>query len=163
MSDYSSVRLPFGSNYTNQDIRDQQVTVYDLGLLSNYAMVEDTPKQVVLDNTTASYDQQEIIMIRRRNVGQIQHELNIQYPSPQKGGILYAYEAQQTVVEELQDGTRIDHPVRMYLTVVHDKSGCITDQVLDTQLRRLISAIPVNQNGLFLLTKTARGALRPTE
>jgi hypothetical protein len=132
-----------------------------LGLTTNYAVITDEPSQVVLDNTTASIDQQELISYRRRRVGTVNTDLNIQYPAPVKGGVTYAYQIEETVVETTAAGDRYDHPVKLYLTVVHDMSGVVTNADLSKTLRRLLSAIPVDSTGDFVLLNTARGALRP--
>jgi hypothetical protein len=148
-------------NYTNETERTFKPTLYDLGLTTNYAIIVDEPSQVVLDNTTATLDQQELISYRRRRLGTVNTDLNIQYPAPVKGGVSYAYQIEETVVETTAGGDRYDHPVKLYLTAVHDLSGVITNADLSKSLRRLLSSIPVDQNGDFVLLNTARGALRP--
>lgn len=148
-------------NYTNEDPRTYKPQLYDLKLPINYAVITDEPSQVVLDNTTASIDQQELISFRRRRVGAVNTDLNIQYPAPVKGGVTYAYQIEETVVETTAAGDRYDHPVKLYLTVVHDMSGVVTNADLSKTLRRLLSAIPVDSSGDFVLLTTARGALRP--
>lgn len=148
-------------NYTNKDERAQQVKVFDLGLTTNYAVITDEPSQVVLDNTTATLDQQELISYRRRRVGTVNTDLNIQYPAPVRSGVSYAYQVEETVVEKTDAGDRYDHPIKIYLTVVHDMSGVVTNADLSEALRRLLSAIPIDSDGDFKLLNTARGALRP--
>lgn len=148
-------------NYTNVTPRTIKPQLYDLGLTTYYAVITDEPSQVVLDNTTATIDQQELISYRRRRVGTVNTDLNIQYPAPVKGGVTYAYQIEETVVETTAAGDRYDHPVKLYLTAVHDMSGVVTNAHLSEALRRLLSSIPIDSNGDFVLLTTARGALRP--
>jgi hypothetical protein len=151
-------------NYTNETARTAQINCFDLGLVSNYAVIVDEPSQVVLDNTTATLDQQELISRRRRTVGKVNTDLNIQYPAKNTTGVSYAYQIEETVVESDETMGRQDHPVKIYLTVVHDRSAVITNDVLDKALKRLLSSLPFTvEDGkvVFLLLNTARGALRP--
>lgn len=147
-------------NYTNVTEASTKVVLFDLGLITNYAVITDEPSQVVLDNTTCSLDQQELISYRRRKVGNVNTDLNIQYPAKVRSGVSYAYQIEETVSDSDELMGRQDHPLKLYLTAVHDLSGAITNDILDEALRRLLSSIPM-KDGKFQLLNTARGALRP--
>lgn len=149
-------------NYTNNSVRENQVTQeYTLGLTTNYAVVKDEPNIVLLDNRTSSLDQQELISFRFKKLGTVNTDLNIQNPSPVKGGVQYAVQVEETLRETLGDGTLVDHPIIMYLTVRHDLSGAINVSVLQEAFERLLSVLRRESNNSYRFDDLVRGALRP--
>lgn len=149
-------------NYTNRNVRANDTTQeYSLGLVTNYAIVKDEPNEVLLDNRTSSLDQQELISFRFRKLGTINSDLNIQNPAPIKGGVQYAVQVEETVRETLADGTIIDRPVVMYLTVRHPQAGAITASVLQETFERLLSALRRESDNSYRFDDLVRGALRP--
>lgn len=149
-------------NYTNNTVRVSQTTQeYTLGLTSNYAIVTDEPNMVLLDNRTSSLDQQELLSFRYRKIGSVNTDLNIQNPSPVKGGVQYAVQLEEVVRETLGDGTVIDHPIVMYLTVRHHLSGAITSAALAETLERLLSSLRRESDNSYRFDDLVRGALRP--
>lgn len=147
-------------NYTNKTHSGFVLRTFQLGLVSNYAVTTDEPNQVVLDNRTSSLDQQELISFRRKKLATVNTDLNIQNPAKVRSGVSYSAQIEETIVEESEALGRQDHPVKMYLTVIHDLSGAITDDVLDETFQRLVSSLP-RQDGIIRFTDLARGALRP--
>lgn len=149
-------------NYTNTTVRANQTTQeYELGLTTNYAVVKDEPNEVVLDNLTAPLDQQELVSFRFRKVGTVNSDLNIQNPAPIKGGVQYAAQIEEIVRETRGDGTYVDRPLVMYLTIRHPLSGAITDSVLQETFERLLSSIRRESDNTYRFNDLERGALRP--
>lgn len=149
--------------FTNDTVRASQTTQeYSLGLTTNYAIVEDEPNQVLLDNTTAPLDQQELITFRKKNVNTVNSGLNVQNPNPIKGGVQYAVQIEEVLRQTLGDSTIVDHPCVMYLTVRHDKSGVFTNAVLAEVLERLLSSLRKEGDNTYRFSDLQRGALRPS-
>jgi len=149
-------------DYTNNSVRQSQATQeYSLGLTTNYAVVKDEPSEVVLDNLTSSLDQQELISFRYRKIGTVNTGINVQNPAPTKGGVQYAIQVEETVRETRGDGTNVDRPVVMYLTVRHPLSGVITDSVLQETLERLLSVLRRESDNTYRFSDLVRGALKP--
>lgn len=151
-------------DYTNRQTITESIQMYDLAIATSYAVIIDEPSQVVLDNRTASLDQQELISFRRRKVAQVNTDLNLQYPPKVKGGVSYAAQSELTVVNEDSVLGREDLPSKMYLTLVHTLNGAMTNAILNEQFDRLVSALPrtvVDGKVVIDFLALARGALRP--
>lgn len=150
-------------NYTNNQLRESSTQEYALGLVTNYAVTKDEPTEVVLDNLTSSLDQQELVSYRFRRIGSVNSDLNIQNPSPVKSGVQYAVQIEETVRETRGDGTNVDHPLVMYLTVRHPRSGAVTASVLQETFERLLSALRYESDNSYRFADLARGALKPQQ
>lgn len=148
--------------YTNNTIRVSDVTQeYSLGMTTNYSVIKDEPNEVVLDNLTTPEVKQELITYRRSTIPTVNSELNIQYPAPKTGGVRYAVQVEEVVRETRGDGTYVDHPVVMYLTVRHPLSGAITESVLQETFERLLSTLRRESDNTYRFKYFMRGTLKP--
>lgn len=151
--------------YTNRTQRSiaESVKEYQLGLTSNYAVIKDEPNEFILDNLTAPTDARELIGFRYRKIGNVNTDLDIQYPGRVKSGVNYAIQLEETVSDEnVTTGDRYDYPLVMYLTVRHPNIGAVSDELLAETFERLCSIIRDSQ-GTYIFNRMARGALRPKE
>lgn len=148
--------------FSNTTASTHDVTPIVLGLTSNYALEADTADQVVLNNKTAPIDAMEKVTFRSRAIGQVNHDLNLQYPSPVKGGIQYSVAVEDTLVtEESTDATfRIDEPIVATLSIRHPKSGNITNALVAQVVTRLISCL-LRADGTWRFDDLMRSAERP--
>lgn len=150
--------------FSNQTISTaKQFTLYDLGVLGNYALRRDEPTEVVLVNNTTAVDKEEILAFRCKDMSHINSSLNIQYPSPVAAGIQYQVGLEVTATtEDPATGFRVDEPIVAQLTIRHPKSGNITAEQVNTVVSRLISAA-LKTDGTWRFNELMRSALKPTE
>jgi hypothetical protein len=132
--------------------------------VENYALVEDEPNKVLLDNITAPDDASELIMYRGKRVNEVRTNLSLPTTTQiARKGVQYAIQIEgDLVTESSSDPTfRQDDPIIMYLTIIHPTSGYVTDTALGQQLGRLVSACQ-KEDGTWRFSELRRLALKPT-
>lgn len=150
--------------YTNTDTNEATMNSYALNVPSNYALLEDEPNQVIIDNKTAPLDQQELITYMAKPVNSVNTRATIQHPSGIKGGIQYVVKVEEVLstVSTEDENFRVDEPITAYLTVRHPKSGNITSSTITTVVERLLSACRTD-SGDWRWDDLMRSAIKPTE
>jgi hypothetical protein len=138
------------------------ITPKKLGLVSNYAVTSDTANEVGLNNKTAPIDVQEVISIRSRSIPAVNHNLNIQYPSPVKSGIQYTIQEEATLstTDSADSSFRVDEPIVVTLGIRHPKSGNIDNAKVATVVMRALSAC-MRADGTWRFDDFMRSAERP--
>lgn len=150
------------TNTSDSTSTSAKVTKKALGLLTNYALAEDTANTSVLNNKTAPIDAQELITYWSRNIDKINTNLVLSNPSKVKKGIQYSVQSEATLVTEDSDDPqfRIDEPVVVTLSVRHPKSGNISNAIVAAQVIRTISAC-MREDGTWRFDDFMRSAERP--
>lgn len=148
--------------FTNKTASTHNVTPVVLGFTSNYALEKDSGNEAVLNNKTAPIDAMEVVSFRSRNIANVNNSLNIQNPSPVKGGIQYGVQVEETLVtEDSSDPTfRIDEPIVVSLNIRHKKSGNITNAIIGEAVLRTISSL-LKSDGTWRFDDLMRSAERP--
>lgn len=90
-----------------------------LGLLTNYGKIIDEPTESRLTNSGSALLQDEYITY---NCKRTIPKFNVPNynPGPVKDGLLYSLDYQVILRETRDDGTVIDHPIRIKTSVMHD-------------------------------------------
>jgi hypothetical protein len=152
--------------YTNTTAATtKHVSLYDMDETSNYALVEDEPTRVELNNTTTPIDAGEILSYRCKKVPVVRTNLDMpKNTTLVNKGVQYAVQLEADLVtsDSADASFRQDDPVVMYLTITHPLSGYITDALLGQHLARLISACQ-KEDGTWRFSELMRSALKPTE
>jgi hypothetical protein len=148
--------------FTNNSDAAVAITPKALGLTTNYSVVADTATEARLNNKTAPIDVEEMIWFKSRNIPKVDSDLNIQYPSPVKGGIQYWITAEDTLsTTDTDDATfRVDEPIVAQLNIRHPKSGNITADLVGQVVTRLLSACR-RADGSWRFDDLMRSAERP--
>lgn len=148
--------------FTNTSDGPTTIARKALGLTTNYALVKESADDVVLSNKTADIDAQELVQYATRLIPMIKHDLNIQNPSPVKGGIQYVISDQATLVTTDSDDAnfRLDEPIFCQLLIRHPRSGNFTNAVVGAMVQRLISAAQ-RADGTWRFDDLMRQAERP--
>jgi hypothetical protein len=149
--------------FTNKTAGSVTVTPLALGLTTNYALMQDSSNQAVLNNKTAPIDVQEIISYRSQNLDKIRNQLNIQYPAPvTNSGVQYGVQMEETLTttDSGDASFRVDEPIVMTLTVRHPKSGNIGNSQISEVFLRLISSL-MRVDGTWRFDDLMRSAERP--
>jgi hypothetical protein len=148
--------------FTNTTAGSHDVSQIALGLTGNYATITEDASTAVLNNKTAPIDTEEIVTFRSRNIQQVNTDLNIQYPSPVKGGIQYQCMVEDTLstTDSADADFRVDEPIVAQLTIRHPKSGNITSSHVATVVQRLISCL-MRSDGTWRFDDLMRGAEKP--
>lgn len=148
--------------FTNKTASTHLITPVELGVVSNYAVTADTANQAVLDNKTAPIDAQEIISYRSRNLDRVNNNLTVNNPAKVPKGIEYGIQLEAVLVTtDSEDSTfRVDEPIVGTLTLRHQKSGNITDEIIGEFATRLLSAAR-KADGTWRFSDLMRSAERP--
>lgn len=148
--------------FTNTTASTHDITPIALGVVTNYAVTEDTANQAVLSNKTAPIDAQEIISYRSRKLQQVNNNLNIVNPSPVKGGMEYSVQVEETLVTtDTSDATfRVDEPIVYTIGIRHGKSGNISASIVAEGFVRALSALR-RADGSWRFDDMMRSAERP--
>lgn len=157
--------LTTGFQYTNTtESETKAVTLYNMGETTNYALVEDEPTKVVLDNITAPVNASELLQYRAKRVNSVNTKLSLPAKSDvTQKAVQYAIQLDGDIVTtDSADATfRHDDPVIMYVTVIHPLSPYITDTLLGQHFSRLVSAMQ-KEDGSWRFKEIMRSALKPT-
>lgn len=148
--------------YTNAGTENTHPVVADrIGLTTNYSFTADTSEECTLDNKTAPIGS-ELITYQCRDIKSINTALNVQYPSPVKSGVQYTIKLEELarVSDSVDTSFCVDEPIVITLSVRHHKADLITNGVITTAFKRLISAIE-RTDGTFRFDDLMRSAERP--
>lgn len=150
--------------YTNTQASDKTIAPISLGMVSNYALVEDEPTSCVVSNTTAPLDQGELISYKCQSVKNVSTQQDILYPSSVTAGIQYVVKVEDilSTTSSTDPTFRMDTPIVAYLTFRHAKNAVITDDMITGILQRLLGAC-VKNDGSWRFGDLMRSSLRPTE
>lgn len=139
-----------------------------LGMATNYAKTTDEPDLARVKNKTTALDQQEMISYRARAIKKVGPVIPVYYPGPVQDGVLYSIDIQDVLRETRDDGTVIDHPVEMWLTIKHDVAAAWTasgtsasPSYVGQVLARLLGAC-FTEAGAERFDALAKSALVPT-
>jgi hypothetical protein len=148
--------------FTNTSAGQHPVGQVALGLTTNYALIQDEADVVILSNKTTPIDAEERIALRSRTVTKIGDGLNIQYPSPIKGGIEYSVKVEDTLTTtDTADATfRVDEPIVCTVSFKHPRSGNITSAAVAQVFGRAISAL-LKADGSWRFDDLMRSSERP--
>lgn len=152
-------------SFTNTSSSEHNVvTAKNLGLATNYVLKKEDPSEVVISNKTAALDQAEHISYRFSNIEHVNGgSVKVTYPAPNNSGVKYNVRLDNIYRESISE-TRsiIDHPISIQLTVMHELTGCIDNDVIKTELKRLLGALYDETKQDYRFMDMARGAIQPT-
>lgn len=148
--------------YTNLGTENSHPVVADcIGLTTNYSFTADTSEECTLDNKTGPIGS-ELITYQCRDIKNVNTALNVQYPSPVKNGVQYTIKLEDLarITDSTDASFCIDEPIVITLSIRHHKADLITNDVVTTAFKRLVSAIE-RMNGSFRFDDLMRSAERP--
>lgn len=148
--------------FTNKGTGNSHPVVADcIGLTTNYSFTADTSDECTLDNKTAPIGS-ELITYQCRDIKNVNTALNVQYPSPVKSGVQYTIKLEDLarVSDSTDSSFCVDEPIVITLSVRHHKADLITNEIVTTAFKRLISAIE-RTDGTFRFDDLMRSAERP--
>lgn len=90
-----------------------------LGLLTNYGKIIDEPDESRLTNSGSALLQDEYLTYTCKRTTPKFNVPNYN-PGPVKDGLLYGLDHQMILRETRDDGTIIDHPIRIKVSIMHD-------------------------------------------
>lgn len=148
--------------FTNDSDSQNTVTAKALGLVTNYALMQDAADVVKMNNKTAPLDSEEIISFRTRDVAGVASEASILNPAKVGKGIEYSIRVDEVLstTDNADASFRVDEPIVATLAVRHPKSGNITDAHVKTVIIRLLSTL-IKSDGTWRIADLMRSAERP--
>jgi hypothetical protein len=147
----------------NTEVAEEGLNRVKMDLKTDYALVAESPNEVILSNKTTTIDQEEIITLRHKVIPKVNTNAVITYPAPVKAGVMYTIGIDDVLrLHNESMGTYTDRPISAYLQIRHERSGDITDSVVCEVLTRLISIFWQN-DGTFRVPDFVRSALQPIE
>lgn len=149
--------------FTNKTDAKSSITPTALGVVTNYALVEDEPTRCVITNKTAPVDQGERVSYSVTPLKSVSTDQDILYPARVQNAVQYQVRIEEILTDtSTTDPTfRVDQPIVAWLTIRHPMSSDITDEVLQTVLKRLLGAC-VKGDGSLRFSDLMRSALKPT-
>jgi hypothetical protein len=135
-----------------------------LGVTSNYALMQDSSDIVRLNNKTAPIDAEEIIKYQSAPLkdGRVPTTARINHPAPVQNGIMYGVRVDSVLVtdDDANPDYRVDEPVVVSISIKHNRSGHITEQLIGEAVDRAYSALK-KADGSWRLGDLMRSAERP--
>lgn len=110
----------FTFGFTNTTASTATLAPIKLGMVTNYAKTTDDPEKAVLKNKTSALDQQEAVTYRSRPIDKVAPKIPVYNPATVQDGVLYSVDVQDIMRETRDDGTIIDHPIEVWITIKHD-------------------------------------------
>lgn len=149
--------------FSNTTASTQVETPIAVGVLTNYALKQDEPTVVDLDNKTCPFDQGELLSYKCQDVKKVSTVQDILFPAPVATGVQYVIKLEEIL--STTDGTdanyRVDEPIVAYLTIRHPKSGNINGALVGTVVDRLMGACR-KADGSWRFDDLMRSSLKPT-
>lgn len=146
---------------TNVTVSTKTSPITELSVVSNYAKIEDEPSSCVLSNKTCPLDQGELVTYRCSEIPKVSTAQKLQHPAPIKNGVQYVVKVEEILRTKDANGNIIcDEPIVAYLTIRHQKSGNISEALVQQTLSRLNGAL-YKLDGTSRVGDLMRSALVP--
>lgn len=155
-----SIVTNFG--FTNNSESKSPVTPIDIGVTTNYALIEDEPTSCVLTNKTAPIDIGELLSYKCTNIKNVSTAQDVLHPAKVTAGVQYVVKLEEiaSVTSDTDPSFRTDLPIVAYLTIRHPKAGEITEDMVAQTVRRLIGACR-KSDGSWRFGDLMRSSLKP--
>lgn len=148
--------------YTNKVVNATKPTPVDIQPMTNYARIEDSPLECVMNNTTCPLDQGELLTYKVLELDKVTCTQVLQNPAPVRNGVQYVVKLEEILRTKDAEGNIImDEPIVAYLTIKHQKSGNITTGHIEEIYSRLMGAC-MKTNGTYRFNDLMRSAVTPT-
>lgn len=146
---------------TNVTVSTKTTPITELSVVSNYAKIEDEPTVCVLSNKTCPLDQGELVTYRSVEIPKVSTTQKLQNPSKIRNGVQYIVKVEEILRTKDANGVTIcDEPIVAYLTIRHQKSGNISEAMVQQCLSRLNGAL-YKLDGTSRIGDLMRSALVP--
>jgi hypothetical protein len=149
--------------FTNTTASTKDVTPVAIGPVSNYTESDTKSASGIklFTNDTAPLEQDEYLRYKCIDVANVQTLLTNYNRPTVRAGVQYQIRLDELVRTTLGDGTIVDDPLVMWLTVSHPKTGHVTADNVTEIFRRLIAACR-DEAGNWRWASLAKGGLTPT-
>lgn len=157
-----SLTSSFG--FTNVVVSGHTVAPIDIGPVTNYALKQDEPTSVVMDNKTCPLDQGELLTYKCQDIPKVTTSQLIHNPAKVAAGVQYVIKLEEILrtTSSTDSSFIVDEPVVAYLVVRHQKSGNITSDIVSGIAERLLGACR-KEDGTWRFDELMRSALKPVE
>lgn len=147
--------------FSNTTANTTTVAPVKLGLVTNYAKIQDTPDACVMANKTSPLDQGELVTIRYQKLDKVSTAQDLAYPLPERGGCQYVYKVEDILRTTDSNGKIInDEPVVAYLTIRHQRTSNITADIIKQVACRVLG-VCISDTGTMRFVDTMRGDCSP--
>lgn len=160
-------------SFTNTTNADQYVVSKSLGMASNYGRITDEPDMARVSNKTASLEQPEIMTFRCVPLTKVDVAVPVRNPGVVRSGVQYSAKLETINRFTNADGSVVDEPIGMWLTIKHPLSDHWDNAAVAVILDRLISSLMKGQTttgtkaeitqSQWRFEDLMRSALMPTE
>ena len=149
--------------FTNTTASTKVETPIAIAPVSNYALKQDEPTTVELDNKTCPIDQGELLSYKCQDVKRVATTQDILFPAPVSSGLQYVIKLEEilSTTDAADPSYRVDEPIVAYLTIRHPKSGNITSDTIGQVIDRLMGACR-KADGSWRFNELMRSSLKPT-
>lgn len=153
----------YSFGFTNVTASTHVETPVAIAPVTNYALVQDEPTSVVLDNKTCPIDQGELLSFKCQNVKKVATSQDILFPAPVSTGLQYVIKLEEilSTTDTVDPSYRVDEPIVAYLTIRHPKSGNISSDTIGKVVDRLMGACR-KADGSWRFNEMMRSSLKPT-
>jgi hypothetical protein len=126
--------------FSNTNALDINIDPTDIGIKTNYAIMQDNAGKVLYDNRTAPVDLGEQIKITYDPVNQVNSLCEIANPGKIKKGYQVKVRADAVKRATFDNGDIIDSPVSVELSIRGLRDGVTSDSDIATMFLRLMGA-----------------------
>jgi hypothetical protein len=147
--------------YTNKTASTEELALYKLGLTTNYTQ-DKTNNTCVCKNRVSDLDAEERITFSSRPIARTDTGLQILYPAANTKSIQYDVKVEEVLktTDSADPSFRVDNPIVMSLQIRHERTGFITETILNEVWKRLNSAI-TKEDGTTRFMDLARESEAP--
>lgn len=146
--------------FTNTTANTHAVTPVLLKPVTVYGKKEDSPTSCRLTNKTTPLTQGEILSYQCTNIKTVNTVQNILHPASVVDGVQYIIRLDEILRTTFDNGTVLDEPVVLSLSIRHQLSGNITSDLVEQCVSRLIGAC-MKTDGTYRFDDLMRSALVP--
>lgn len=155
--------MPYTKSYgfTNNDDNTHYVSPKKLGLVTNYAKLQDSPDACVMTNKTSPLDQGELVTIRYQKLEKVSTSQDLAHPMPERAGVQYVYKVEDILRVTDENGVVVsDEPIIAYLTIRHQRTGNVDKQAIMQVVQRVLG-VCISDEGTSRFEDTMRGDCSP--
>lgn len=148
-------------SFTNKEASTKVLKLQKLSLHTNYAE-KDTEVSTSCNNTTCAIDLGEKIVFKTRDLNKVTTSVTSMHPEPTPIATQFSIREEVLGRTTMADGSVIDDPLTVVLTVQVPKSSNVSETDIETAIIRNISAL-YEDDGTSRIGRLLRGATNPND
>lgn len=146
--------------FTNTSANTHPATPVLIKPVTVYGKKEDTPTSCRLVNKTTPSTQGEILSYQCTNIKTVNTVQTVRNPAPISDGVQYIVRLDEILRTTYADGTLLDEPIVVSLSIRHQMSDNVTNDLVSQCVLRLLGAC-MRTDGTYRFDDLMRSVLAP--